>query len=103
VVRAAGPGRVRYASILAGRGVVSVDHDGGLRTTYEPVSPQVRAGDLVLDGDPLGTVAGVHAGCAGGACMHWGLRRGTQYLDPLALLGLGRVRLLPLRSAHLGE
>jgi hypothetical protein len=28
--------------------------------------------------------------------LHWGLLRGTDYLDPLALLGLERVRLLPL-------
>src|SRR5690242_1626756 len=29
IVRAAGPGVVRFAGPLAGRGVVSIDHDGG--------------------------------------------------------------------------
>jgi hypothetical protein len=29
------------------------------------------------------------------ACLHWGLRSGALYLDPLILLGLGPVRLLP--------
>jgi hypothetical protein len=30
--------------------------------------------------------------------LHWGLRQGNRYLDPLALLGLGRVRLWPLQA-----
>src|ERR1700733_3037098 len=47
VVRAAGAGRVVYAAVLAGRGVVSVQHPDGLRTTYEPVKPSVVAGDSV--------------------------------------------------------
>ena len=36
-VRAAGAGRVSYAGLLAGRGVLVVVH-GALRTTYEPVT-----------------------------------------------------------------
>ena len=95
VVRAAGPGRVIYAGVLAGRGVVSIQHPDGLRTTYEPVTPSVAAGDLVALGSPLGQLAPGHPGCPVAACLHWGLRRGDLYLDPLALLGLGRVRLLP--------
>ncbi|GAA2369670.1 hypothetical protein Cme02nite_62120 [Catellatospora methionotrophica] len=94
-VLAAGSGTVVYAGMLAGRGVVSVDHPGGLRTTYEPVTPLVKAGDTVAGGTPLGTLSAGHPGCPATACLHWGLRRGAIYLDPLAVLGLGRVRLLP--------
>jgi murein DD-endopeptidase MepM/ murein hydrolase activator NlpD len=96
LVRAAGPGVVFFAGLVAGRPVVSVSHPGGLRTTYEPVQPAVRAGDQVGAGDPLGTLRSGHPGCPAEACLHWGLRRGEDYLDPLALLGLGRVRLLPV-------
>ncbi|HKR50236.1 MAG TPA: M23 family metallopeptidase, partial [Pseudonocardiaceae bacterium] len=46
-VLAAGAGTVVFAGTVAGRGVVSVDHPGGLRTTYEPVLPTVTAGDRV--------------------------------------------------------
>jgi murein DD-endopeptidase MepM/ murein hydrolase activator NlpD len=95
-VRAAGAGTVYFAGQVAGRGVVSVDHPGGLRTTYEPLEPTVRAGQAVAAGDQIGTLAAGHPGCSVAACLHWGLRRGEEYLDPLALLGLGRVRLLPL-------
>ncbi|MCW2611098.1 MAG: peptidase, partial [Cryptosporangiaceae bacterium] len=97
VVRAAGPGVVSFAGPVGGRGVVVVRHDGGLRTTYEPVVPRVRAGAAVRAGDPLGVLAAGHPGCATSACLHWGLLRGSVYLDPLALLGLGAVRLWPLQ------
>jgi murein DD-endopeptidase MepM/ murein hydrolase activator NlpD len=96
VVRAAGAGTVVFAGMLAGRGVVSVAHPGGLRTTYEPVASALRAGDTVVAGAPLGRLDPGHPGCLAAACLHWGLRQGDRYLDPLALLGLGRVRLLPM-------
>jgi murein DD-endopeptidase MepM/ murein hydrolase activator NlpD len=96
-VLSAGAGVVAFAGMVAGRPVVSVDHAGGLRTTYEPVSPTVGAGQTVARGSPLGTLVPGHAGCAVGACLHWGLRRGEDYLDPLSLLRVPRVRLLPWR------
>jgi murein DD-endopeptidase MepM/ murein hydrolase activator NlpD len=95
-VVAAGDGVVAFAGMVAGRPVVSVDHAGGLRTTYEPVDPSVGAGQVVARGSPLGTLLAGHAGCPVAACLHWGLRRGADYLDPLGLLAPPRVRLLPL-------
>jgi murein DD-endopeptidase MepM/ murein hydrolase activator NlpD len=99
-VLAAGPGEVTYAGVLAGRGVVTVTHDGGLRTTYEPVSPAVQVGQHVARGSVLGRVGTGHASCrAGVACLHWGLLRGDAYLDPLSLVVGSPVRLLPLGPA----
>jgi len=99
-VLSAGPGTVVFAGQVAGRGVVSVDHADGLRTTYEPVEPAVRAGDAMIAGQTLGFLSAGHPGCPAAACLHWGLRRGDAYLDPLALLGRGRVRLLPLQRVQ---
>jgi murein DD-endopeptidase MepM/ murein hydrolase activator NlpD len=96
-VLAAGAGVVAFAGMVAGRPVVSVDHPGGLRTTYEPVDPTVAAGQAVARGSPIGTLLVGHAGCPAAACLHWGVRRGAVYLDPLALLRAVRVRLLPWR------
>lgn len=101
-VRAAGSGVVVFAGMVAGRPVVSIDHANGLRTTYEPVDPSVGAGQAVARDSPIGTLsmghAGStgHAGCPVEACLHWGLRRGATYLDPLALLRPPRIRLLPI-------
>jgi murein DD-endopeptidase MepM/ murein hydrolase activator NlpD len=94
-VRAAGAGEVSFAGVIAGVGVVSVT-SGPLRTTYEPLTVGVHRGQQVAAGAVLGrlTLAGSH--CLPAACLHWGLLRGSDYLDPLALLGLEQVRLLPL-------
>jgi murein DD-endopeptidase MepM/ murein hydrolase activator NlpD len=94
-VLAAGAGVVVFAGMVAGRPVVSVDHPGGLRTTYEPVDPSVGAGRPVARGSPLGSLVPGHPDCPVAACLHWGLRRGETYLDPLSLLAPPRVRLLP--------
>jgi murein DD-endopeptidase MepM/ murein hydrolase activator NlpD len=94
-VLAAGAGVVVFAGMVAGRPVVSIDHADGLRTTYEPVDASVAAGTRVTRGFPIGTLAAGHAGCPVSACIHWGLRRGATYLDPLTLLQPPRVRLLP--------
>jgi murein DD-endopeptidase MepM/ murein hydrolase activator NlpD len=94
-VRAAGSGTVSFAGELAGRGVVAVTH-GELRTTYEPLTILVRAGQQVAAGTPLGLLDAGHAGCAPVVCLHWGLIRGRDYLSPLTLLLPEPPRLLPL-------
>ena len=53
-VHAALPGTVTFAGMLAGRGVVVVDH-GDTRTTYEPVTASVDVGALVAQGAVIGT------------------------------------------------
>lgn len=92
VVAAAG-GTVTFAGVLAGRGVVVVDH-GMVRTTYEPVAATITVGNGVVRGEPIGRLQAGHASCPGRTCLHWGLREGETYLDPLLLLG-STIRLLP--------
>ena len=95
VVRAAGAGVVRFSGLIAGRTVISVEHSGGLVTTYEPVTAPAPAGTTITTGQQIGLLSAGHEGCPAIACLHWGLRDGSGYLDPLSLLGHGRVRLLP--------
>jgi murein DD-endopeptidase MepM/ murein hydrolase activator NlpD len=95
-VLSAGRGRVTFSGIVAGRGVVVVTHTAGLRTSYEPVDARAAVGTLVAAGDPVGVISAVAGHCAPAACLHWGLRRGATYLDPLLLVGSGPPVLLPL-------
>jgi murein DD-endopeptidase MepM/ murein hydrolase activator NlpD len=81
--------------VLAGRGVVVVDH-GGTRTTYEPVDAVVDLGATVGAGQRIGTLELAGSHCLPHACLHWGWLAGETYLDPLRLVGAGPVRLLPL-------
>ncbi|NLU75089.1 M23 family metallopeptidase [Streptomyces sp. HNM0575] len=110
-VRAVAGGRVSFAGRVAGRGVVSVELPGTgrppLRTTYEPVRASVRKGRRVRAGQILGTAAGAASHCRGG-CLHWGVRKGERYLDPLSLLPAsvlrgGPSRLLPVFGVPLPE
>ncbi|WP_425586540.1 M23 family metallopeptidase [Streptomyces ziwulingensis] len=88
-VRAVAAGRVTFAGRVAGKGVVSVTAaDTGeppLRTTYEPVRASVEKGTEVAAGEVVGTVEAAGSHCPAG-CLHWGLRRGETYLNPLSLL-----------------
>ena len=94
-IRAAGAGRVTFAGTVAGRGLVVVSHPDGLRTEYEPVRPAVGVGAVVERGALLGGLTGMHGGCRV-SCLHWGVRRGDDYVDPLALTGeVGEFRLKP--------
>jgi murein DD-endopeptidase MepM/ murein hydrolase activator NlpD len=96
-VLAARAGTVVFAGPVGGRGVVSVHHDDGLRTTYEPVRPTVPAGAVVGSGAVIGLLEPGHPSCSHPACLHWGVRRGRlEYLDPLVLLRPPEVRLLPV-------
>lgn len=103
-VVAAATGRVSFAGRVAGRGVLVIELAGSgappLRTTYEPVRAAAEKGDEVAAGQPVGVLEAGPFHCAGG-CLHWGLRQGDAYLDPLsllppALLRRGPSRLLPV-------
>lgn len=103
-VLAAAGGRVSFAGRVAGRGVLAIEvADSGsppLRTTYEPVRALVEKAATVRAGQPVGVLEKGPFHCAEG-CLHWGLRRGEAYLDPLsllppALLRRGPSRLLPV-------
>jgi len=94
-VLSATPGTITYAGQLASLGVVVVSQ-GPIRTTYEPVVASVRTGATVKAGQPIGRLSAAGSHCSPAVCLHWGLRRGEEYLDPLSLLTSGPVRLLPL-------
>jgi murein DD-endopeptidase MepM/ murein hydrolase activator NlpD len=95
-ILAAATGTVAFAGSVAGKPVISIDH-GSVRTTFEPVISTLHVGDHVAIGQVIGVLGrrGTHDHhhCH---CLHWGLREGTTYLDPLLLLGGrgGRLRLV---------
>ncbi|PSM37956.1 peptidase M23 [Streptomyces dioscori] len=103
-VKAVAPGRVSFAGRVAGRGVVSVELAGTgtppLRTTYAPVAATLNKGAEVAAGEVVGVLELPTSHCPM-SCLHWGLRRGDTYLDPLSLLPpwlltRGPSRLLPV-------
>lgn len=94
-VTAVDDGVVVFAGAVAGMPVVTVLHDHGVRSTYQPVEAEVAVGDVVLAGQTLGTLAQAGSHCAPASCLHLGAKRGQTYLDPALLVGLRGPRLLP--------
>ncbi|MBA3621201.1 MAG: peptidoglycan DD-metalloendopeptidase family protein [Actinomycetota bacterium] len=87
-VRAALDGSVSFSGTVVRVGWVTLDHGGGLSTTYGPLDPRsVRASDRVKSGQRLGRVAD------GALHLDWGARVGDTYIDPLSLLGRWQVHL----------
>lgn len=87
-VSASADGEVVFAGPVGGSQHVVVLHADGLRTSYSFLrSVTVRRGQAVRRGDPVGVTAGP---------LHFGVRAGEEYLDPLAvLLGPPVVHLVP--------
>jgi len=95
-VLSAGDGVVVFSGVIASRGVITVRHPRGLRTSYEPVDERLSTGTLVRRGDRIGLVGSAAGHCVPLTCVHWGVISAQTYLDPLSLLGFGRPILLPL-------
>ena len=94
-VYAPADGVVRFVGVVVDRPVLSIEHPGGLVTSYEPVTSTLAAGQPVARGDVVGSVVGGH--CAS-ACLHFGVRLDGRYVSPLGYLGgLRPSVLLPTR------
>lgn len=103
-VRAVEAGVVTHVGSIAGRGTVSVLHASGIRSTYEPLAPEVVTGSAVARGGVLGRLQETGSHCVPALCLHLGAIRGDTYLDPMVFLQGGqRVRLLPMRQLPLGQ
>ncbi|HET7139093.1 MAG TPA: M23 family metallopeptidase [Arthrobacter sp.] len=74
-------GTVSFVGVVVDRPVITIDHGGGLRSSFEPVESPLTAGTPVAKGETIGTLQPGHCGAL--ACVHWGVRRGDAYVNPL--------------------
>ncbi|MFJ5955699.1 M23 family metallopeptidase [Paenarthrobacter sp. NPDC092416] len=84
MVTAPADGVVTFAGVVVDRPVITIDHGEGLRSSFEPVSSDLQEGDHVVRGQLVGSIESGHCGEA--ACVHWGVRRGDDYINPLGFL-----------------
>ncbi len=98
-VYATAGGEVTFVGVVVNRHVLVVLHDNGLRSSFEPVISGLATGDRVSVGDRIGEVATPNDGLGhcGAQCVHWGVRMGDFYLDPLTLVATEPSVLLPDR------
>lgn len=90
-------GVVGFVGTVVDRPVITIEHAGGLRSSFEPVRSPLHKGEQVRKGQEIGILEPGHCGPL--PCVHWGVRRGDEYVDPLAfVMDLRPSVLLPLRS-----
>lgn len=96
VLRAPADGMVRFAGIVVDREVLSIDHGDGTISSYEPVTSDLVAGDVVHRGEVIGEIVPGHCSVL---CVHLGARLDGGYVSPLLYLGgVPRAVLLPTRA-----
>jgi len=84
-------GRVVFAGLMAdGAEVLVLAHDDGLVSLYAhlqagPLAPPVKAGDIVLAGERIGSVG--LTGLTTGYHLHWAVYKNGEPIDPLSTLG----------------
>jgi murein DD-endopeptidase MepM/ murein hydrolase activator NlpD len=77
-------GKVTFVGVVVDRPVITVDHGNGLRSSFEAVRSDLTSGQSVAEGEVLGWIQPGH--CSPEPCVHWGVRRGADYLNPLAFV-----------------
>ncbi|MBM7825661.1 murein DD-endopeptidase MepM/ murein hydrolase activator NlpD [Arcanobacterium pluranimalium] len=86
-------GVVSFVGVIDSRPVISITHESGIRTTYEPVTSELSVGTHVRRSDLIGLVIPGH--CSHGICLHWGAKTDANtYINPLNLLEPYVVRLI---------
>lgn len=85
-VHASAAGVVTFAGSVAGNLAVTIDHGGGLLTTYSFLGTiAVARGTALAQGDVVGTVGSGHSGSTTPPHVHLSARRDGAYFDPLEL------------------
>jgi murein DD-endopeptidase MepM/ murein hydrolase activator NlpD len=80
-------GTVTFAGPVGGYLFLTIDHGGGLSSTYSWLSAKlVRKGDRVLQGQPVALTGWGHPG-APIPHLHLGVKLDGAYVDPLSYLG----------------
>lgn len=98
-VFAAHSGTISFSGVVVNRSVMSIRHENGFISSYEPVCGQLPANTEVATGEAIGAVCGsadYQSHCGLNLCLHFSLRSPNGYLSPLiAIGGLSPSRLKP--------
>ena len=93
-VSAPAAGIVAFRGTVVDRPLITIEHAGGLVSTFEPVMSPLAPGDAVAAGDVIGVVeSGGHTPTG---AVHLGVRLEGDYINPMLLFGpVARAVLLP--------
>lgn len=83
-VRAPAAGIVHFSGFVVDRNLISIDHGGGIISSFEPVLSHLSEGTLVHRGEKIGVLQSGHCRTP---CLHLGARSYGKYVSPLNFLG----------------
>ncbi|GAB3842104.1 hypothetical protein GCM10028800_01640 [Nesterenkonia populi] len=93
---------VSFSGAVVDRQVLSINHGSGYVSSFEPVESELEVGDPVSAGQAVASLGSYEHGsthCTDRPCLHWGVRRHSEYINPRLLLGdLEPSVLLPLNE-----
>lgn len=93
-VRAPADGVVAFRGTVVDRPLLTIDHGGGIVSTFEPLDSELVPGSAVQAGDEIGVVA--TGGHAAAGQLHLGVRLDGVYINPMLMFGeVPRAILLP--------
>ena len=96
-------GQVSFVGLVVNRNLISIRHQNGLQTEYEPVCSELKLGQRVSRGQQIGWLCQGQTNydqhCDSADCLHFSLRKNGAYLSPLVQIGgMNPSRLLPFKN-----
>jgi murein DD-endopeptidase MepM/ murein hydrolase activator NlpD len=93
-------GVVVFAGTVVDRPVLTIDHGDGLLSSFEPVTASLGKGESVRAGQAVGHIS-TEPHCPD-LCVHWGVRKNGEYINPLPFVSDRRpsVLLPPVASGE---
>lgn len=102
VVHAPVDGVVAFRGVVVDRPLLTLDHGGGIVTTFEPLQSTLAPGTAVVAGQEIGTVA--RGGHTPTDQLHLGVRYDDVYINPMLMFGdVPRAILLPCCAPRNGD
>lgn len=95
-ITAPASGVVLFKGLVARIPTLVLDHGGGLRSTYQPVTTVLKVGEMVEMGAVIGVITKGGRHCQLRTCLHFGVRNSAGYLDPVKMIRQNSPVLLPL-------
>lgn len=88
IIVAPAKGTLRFSGEVAGKSVISIEHDNGYVSTFEPATTAIPVGTTVERNDSVAIVQGDSDHC-GSSCVHWGVKtisHEDHYADPQSMV-----------------
>lgn len=96
ILYAPADGVIHFSGQVGLRWVFSIEHAGGVLSSYDHAFSELPKGTVVKKGDSIGHILSGH--CASELCVHIGVRVGGEYVNPLLFFGgVPRSVLLPVQ------